>query len=129
MDYQEASETVVRLTNEALDAGLQGKDRPDPLGFGQDNCTDDLTGPTGEVSPDIGYAFAYTALGIDSKGFAERATETWRAKGMKITTQDRGRVIQRFAVSDEGFRFALTINEEIDQISIGGSGPCVEPPE
>lgn len=129
MDYREASETVVRLTNEALDAGLEGKQRPEPLGFGQDHCSDGLIGPTGEVRPDIGYSFPFTDLGINSSTFAEKATASWRARGMAITTQDRPRVFQRFAVSDDGFRFSLTINEETDQISIGGSGPCVDPPD
>jgi hypothetical protein len=129
MDYEEASDTVVRLVNEALDAGLDGRERPEPLGFGNYPCTDDLIGPTSEVSPGLSYSFPYTALGIDSETFAENATESWRAKGMRITTQDGPHVYQRFAISDDGFRFSLTINEEIDQISIGGSGPCVDPPE
>lgn len=129
MDYDEASETVVRLVNEALDAGLDGKKRPDPLGFGQDNCTDDLTGPTGKVRPNLSYSFPYTELGIDTERFAENGTATWREEGMEITEQDRPSFFRRFAVSEDGYRFSLTINEEIDQISIGGSGPCVEPPD
>jgi hypothetical protein len=129
MDYEEASDTMVRLLNEGLDAGLDGRERPESLGLGQHNCTDDLIGPTDEVGPTLRYTFHYTALGIDSATFAESVTETWRAKGMRIATQDRPRVYQRFAVSDDGFRFSLIINEEIDQISIGGSGPCVDPPE
>ncbi|HVL51586.1 MAG TPA: hypothetical protein VM754_08835 [Actinomycetota bacterium] len=129
MDYQEASDTVVQLVNEALDAGLDGKERPEPFGVGPKPCTDNLIGPTGEVSPDFGYAFPYTALGIDSTTFAEQATATWRAKDMRITSLDRPGIFRRFAVSEDGFRFSLTINEEIDQISIGGSGPCVDPPD
>jgi len=129
MDYQEASDTMVRLVNEALDAGLDGRERPEPLGPGQKPCTDDLIGPTGEVRPNLSYLFPYTAVGIDSRTFAEQVTATWRAKGMRIAEQDRPRVFQRFAVSEDGFRFSLVINEETDQISIGGSGPCVDPPE
>jgi hypothetical protein len=129
MDYQEASETVVRHVNEALDAGLGGKIRPEPLGFGQDNCTDDLIGPTGKVQPNLSYSFPYSDLGIDAATFADKATATWREKGMTITELDRSRILRRFAVSEDGFRFSLTINQDIDQISIGGSGPCVDPPE
>jgi hypothetical protein len=88
IDYEEASDTVVRLVNEALDAGLEGRERPEPLGFGNDPCTDDLIGPTSQVRPDLGYSFPYAALGIDSETFAEKATETWRAKGMAITELD-----------------------------------------
>jgi hypothetical protein len=129
VDYEEASDTVVRLVNDALDAGLDGRERPDPLGFGNDPCSDRLIGPTSEVRPDIGYSFPYSALGIDSGTFAENATETWRSKGMAITELDSPGLYERFAVSEDGYRFSLTINEEIDQISIGGSGPCVDPPE
>jgi ADP-ribose pyrophosphatase YjhB (NUDIX family) len=129
IDYDEASDTVVRLVNEALDAGLDGRERPEPLGFGNDPCTDDLIGPTSQVSPGLSYSFPYTALGIASETFAENATETWRAKGMEITVLDSPRLFERFAVSEEGYRFSLTINEETDHISIGGSGPCVDPPE
>ncbi len=128
VDYEEARETVVRLVNEALDAGLDGRERPEPLGFGNDPCTDNLIGPTSEVRPDIGYSFPYAALGIDSETFAEKTTETWRARGMAITELDSPGLYERFAVSEDGYRFSLTINEEIDQISIGGSGPCVDPP-
>lgn len=129
MDYEEASDTVVRLVNEALDAGLDGRERPEPLGFGNDHCTDSLIGPTSEISPGLSYSFPYTALGIDSATFAERASATWRANGMTVTDQDRPRLFRRFAVSEDGFRFNLTINEETDQISIVGSGPCVDPPD
>jgi predicted small secreted protein len=129
MDYDEASDTVVRLVNEALDAGLAGKARPEPLGFGPHHCTDDLIGPTGEVRPNLHYTFHYTALGIDSAAFAESATESWLANGMRVTDQDRPRLFRRFAVSEDGFRIRLTINEEIDQITISGSGPCVDPPD
>lgn len=129
MDYEEASDTVVRLVNEALDAGLDGRERPEPLGFGNDHCTDNLIGPTGEVRPDLGYSFPYAALGINSEAFAENATETWRARGMAITVLDSPGLYERFAVSEDGYRFSLTINEESDHISIGGSGPCVDPPD
>lgn len=129
IDYGEASDTVVRLVNEALDAGLDGRQRPEQLGFGDDPCTDDLIGPTSQVSPGLSYSFPYTALGIDGRTFADSVTETWRAKGMTIIDQDRPGHFRRFAVSEDGYRFSVTINEEIDQISIGGSGPCVDPPE
>jgi hypothetical protein len=129
MDYEAASETVVRLVNEALDAGLDGRERPEPLGLGPDHCTDDLIGPTDKVRPNLNYTFHYAALGIDGASFAESATATWRANGMRVTDQDRPRLFRRFAVSEDGFRIRLTINEDIDQISISGSGPCVDPPE
>jgi hypothetical protein len=129
MDYEEASDTVVRLVNEALDAGLDGRERPEPLGFGNDPCTDSLLGPTSEISPGLSYSFPYTALGIDSAKFAESASATWRANGMRVTDQDRPRLFRRFAVSEDGYRFSLTINEETDHISIGGTGPCVDPPD
>jgi hypothetical protein len=129
VDYEEASDRMVRLLYEALDAGLDGRERPEPLTLAQHHCTDDLIGPTGQVQPTLRYTFHYTALEIDSATFAESATATWQANGMRVSDQDRPRLFRRFAVSDDGFRFNLTINEEIDQISIRGSGPCVDPPD
>lgn len=129
MDYDEASDMVVRLVNEALDAGLDGKERPEPLGLGSDHCTDGLLGPTDQVRPNFSYTFPYMAMGIDTATFAESVTANWRANGMRVRDQDRPRIFRRFAVSEDGYRLSLTINEEIDQISIGGSGPCVDPPD
>lgn len=119
----------MRLVNEALDAGLDGRERPEPLGLGPDNCTDSLIGPTNEVRPNFSYTFNYTDLGVDSGTFVENVIATWQAKGMRVTDHDRPRIFRRFAVSEDGYELSLTINEEIDQISIGGSGPCVDPPD
>jgi hypothetical protein len=129
MTYDEARRNMIETVNEALKAGLQGRDMPDPLKTGDDICTDNLLGQSGDVRPTISYRFPYSTLGDMGASFAEEVTSVWRNRGMEITNTDGQGIFQRYAVSDDGFRYKMTANPEIDQVSIGGSGPCVNPPE
>lgn len=104
--------------------------RPEATPLDHDTCDDDLLGPAmGEVSAAFDYLFSYKSLEGDGKGFAERATSVWKRKGMKLTAIDSPGVFERYAVSDDGFQVSVIANEAIDQVSIGGSGPCVPPPD
>jgi hypothetical protein len=128
ISHEDASDRVIEGVNEALDAGLQGKSRPAPTPLSYHICTDDL-GLDNRAMPTFSYVFPLTLLGSEGSAFGERATAVWKSHGMKITESDNAGVLNRFAVSDDGFRFSITVNQQANQVYIGGSGPCVDPPE
>lgn len=128
MDRKEAGDELIRLVNTALDAGIQGKSRPEATPLSFQRCTDDLLGPTDEAMPVFDYEFPYSFLGDDANGFEDRVTSAWEDEGMKITRDDDPEPLHRFAVSEGGFTLGLTVNSGSDQAYIGGSGPCVEAP-
>lgn len=129
VEHEQASRRLIQLVDEALEAGLQGKARPEPTGLGYHACTDDRLGPTGEANPTYDYRFQYDLLGDAGPEFADKAAEVWRNEGLEITAarNDTG-LIERYA-EGQGFNLSLTLNLEIGQVHIGGSGPCVDPPE
>lgn len=130
MNHEQASTKLMMLVDSGLDAGLNGRDRPQPDPLGYDACTDDLLGPTGEARPAYSYLFQYSVLGDDGQAFADKVAGLWQNEGLRITaTKNDPNLIERFAVSDDGFHLSLAVNREIDQVYIGGSGPCVDPPE
>lgn len=128
ISHEEASDRVIEGVNQALDAGLQGKPRPEATPLSYRICTDDL-GLDDRATPTFSYVFPLTFLGSDGSAFGEKATAVWKSQGMKITEADNPGILNRFAVSDDGFRFSITVNQEANQVYIGGSGPCVDPPE
>jgi hypothetical protein len=129
MDHTQASDRLVELVNDALDAGLQGSPRPEPIPLGYDTCTDDILGPTSQARPTFEYVFALSELPREASSFAEKATDAWENKGMDISREDSEGILSGFAVSDDGFHLSLTVNTKEDQVYIGGSGPCVDPPD
>ncbi len=129
MEHKQASDRLVGLVNEALDAGLQGNPRPEPIPLGYDTCTDDILGPTSQARPTFEYVFALSELPGEASSFAEEATGVWESKGMEISREDNGGILDGFAVSDDGFHLSLAVNTKENQVYIGGSGPCVDPPE
>lgn len=128
MDFDEAKTRLIELVDGALDAGLEREKKPDPTPLGQYPCTDELIGPTSEVRAAFDYEFEYTLLD-NSEGFVERATEFWEKEGLKINNRDDSEAYRRFAVSDDGFSLTVQANRSLNQVSIGGSGPCVDPPD
>jgi hypothetical protein len=129
MDHEEASTRLVELVDEALEAALQGSARPEPTGLGYHPCTDDRLGSTGEANPTYDYRFQYELSQDAGPRFADRAAEVWQDEGLEITAaRDEPGLIERYA-EGEGFNLSLTVNREIGQVHIGGSGPCVDPPE
>lgn len=127
LDHAEAEERLVLLVNESLDAGLDGRARPSPIPPDDQICTDKELSPTGKVSSRFSYTFPYAELQIDGATFAEKSTDALRRQGMKIVVNDSPGTYQRFASSDEGFDLLITVLEAVDQIHVGGSGPCVDP--
>lgn len=67
-------------------------------------------------------------IGPGGSAFGERATAVCESRGMKVTESDNPGILNRFAVSDDGFRFSVR-NEPANQVYIGGSGPCIESPD
>lgn len=128
MDFDEANKRLIELVDGALEAGLEREKKPDPIPLGQYPCTDEVLGPTSEMRAAFDYEFEYTLL-EDGEGFVERATEFWEKQGLTIENRDDADVHQRFAVSDDGFSLTVQANQRLNQVSIGGSGPCVDPPD
>lgn len=129
LEFEEANTMLINFVDGALDSGLQGAERPDqPISRSPKPCTDDLIGPTSEVSPTYDYLFEYTLLD-DGEGFVERVTEFWEKEGFTINKRDDAEAFRRFATSDDGFSVSVQANQALNQVSIGGSGPCVDPPE
>lgn len=126
MSYQEASDRVIESVNEALDAGLQGRARPESTGPGSQLCTGDLVGPTDKVSPNYAFTFPLSHLGDAADSFADNVDTIWENRGMEIIRDDDPPVVRRFASTEEGFRFSVTVNREAEQVHLGGSGPCVD---
>lgn len=129
IDHDEAQDRLVSLVNESLDAGLQDRERPSPMPPSDLICTDKELAATGKVYSDFSYTFPYSALQIDGASFAEKSTDFLRKQGMEIVINDAPGRYQRFAESDDGFHVLISVLEDVDQIHVGGSGPCVEPPE
>lgn len=127
MSASDAEKQLVLLVNEALEAGLQGKPRPSPFPVGKQVCTDQELSPTGEISSLFTYTFPFRERGIEGDRFANLVTATWRRNGMEIVTNDQPGSYHRFASSEEGFELSVSVLEDVDQITIGGSGPCLDP--
>ena len=125
MDREEASKRLVQLVDDALTAGFKGQAVPDPDPVDFDPCTGRL-GPTSQSRPTYKYVFPLTELGENSADFADDATAVWERHGMEVTVQDDETLLERFALSDDGFRFSLAVNRQANQVYIGGSGPCVD---
>lgn len=106
------------------DYGGLGQLRPGATSLSYHVCTDDL-GLDDRATPTFSYLFPLTFLGSEGSAFGEKATAVWKSLGMKITEADNPGILNRFAVSDDGFRFSITVNQEANQVYIGGSGPCV----
>lgn len=125
MEREVANERLVFLVDAALDAGLGGKPRPEPIPLDYDVCTDDLLGPIGEVRPVFDYSFPIGVLGDDVATFVETATGVWENEGLQIISRDDEDGFLRFA-SDENFHLKVSALRTTGEVIVGGSGPCVE---
>lgn len=128
METEEANQRLIFLVDAALDAGLQGKPRPEPIPLDYHTCTDALLGPLGDVRPVFDYTFPLSVLGDDAGSFVERATDTLEAEGLRITSLDDERGYLRFA-SNENFNLKISALRTTGEVIIGGSGPCVAKPD
>jgi hypothetical protein len=128
MEREAANERLVFLVNAALDAGLQGRPKPEAIPLDYDVCTDDLLGPIGEVRPVFDYSFPLSVLGDDVAEFVEMATDVWETEGLQIINRDDEDGFLRFA-SDENFHLKVSALRTTGEVIVSGSGPCVKDPD
>lgn len=129
LSYEDASARIDDLSENSLRLGL-GDSFDQASRFSREGfCANAFNAPSDFVHPAISYRFPLELLTIDPETFVVRVDDYWSRNKLETSSDDSGGVLTRFGVSDDGFNYQLSVNRESGTVYLGGSGPCVTPPE
>lgn len=129
LSYAEASEKIVELAEPSLRIGLGTDLHPAEKRSRQSPCDDAFGAPSEYVRPVVQYRFPLELIEGDPDRFVEEVEELWRSRDLETSPHNSASVTRSFGTTPDGFNFRVFVNRESGIAFVGGSGPCVDPPE
>lgn len=129
ISYKAASDRIAALAERTLQIGLGDEWRLAEQNARQGLCDDAFGALSDHVRPVLRYQFPLNRLDDDPARFVAKVEELWLANELETSSSVSSRVTRRFGVSSDGFNYQVTVNRESEIVYVGGSGPCVDPPD
>ncbi|MBW3591708.1 MAG: hypothetical protein KY393_07670 [Actinobacteria bacterium] len=129
LSYEQASNRIVEVAESSLRIGLGDDLAAVEMNSRQGLCDDAYGALSDYVYPIVDYEFPLKLLGDDPDAFVHEVEKLWRSNDLETSPSNSSRVTKRFGVSSDGFNFEVFVNRESGIASVGGSGPCVDPPD
>lgn len=129
LSYAEASARIVEVAEPSLQIGLGNDLDVAEMKTRQGLCDDAFGALSDYVYPVVDYRFPIELLGDEPDSFVYEVEELWLAEGLETIPSNSPTATKRFGVTSDGFNFEVYVNPESGLASVGGSGPCVDPPE
>lgn len=129
LSYAVAEERIIRLTDPVLRMGL-GTELDAAESYSRQGLCDDAHGALSDyVRPVVHYRFPVELLEGGPDDFVDEVEDLWRSEGIETTSDSSPAISIAVGVSSDGSSFRVYVDSGTASVFVGGSGPCVEPPE
>lgn len=129
LSYAEASQRLDESTQAVLRLAIGETDSLPEPSERQGTCDSPLGGLSEYQQPVLRYELPIESLEVDAEDFLVKVTEFWEGDGASVSRRNDSLTSSVLADWDDGFNLRAMVNPNTGLVHIGGSGPCVTPPE